>query len=58
MNIVEIIRTTADNHHELMYAIADHIEELEAKLAKYEPTPKKKRQRMIKPIVPPEEQKS
>lgn len=51
MNIVEIIRTTADNHHELMNAIADHIEHLETQLAELQPKPKKQRQRGIKPIV-------
>lgn len=56
-NIVDLIRHTADNQHELMMAVADHIEELEKKLAEYEkPKPTRRpRQRGMKPVVDPNE---
>lgn len=36
MDIVEMIKTTADNHHELMMAIADHILHLEQRIKELE----------------------
>jgi hypothetical protein len=49
MNIIDLIRTTAENQYELMMAMADHIEELEKKIGELSQKPKP-RQRGIKPL--------
>jgi hypothetical protein len=56
-NIVDMIRTTADNQYELMLAIAEHLESLETQVAELTKqvnpelkTLPKTRQRKIKPV--------
>lgn len=54
VNIVDMIKTTADNQYELMLAIAEHIEKLEQEIrdlkAQLDDKSSRPRQRQIKPL--------